>query len=89
MGDGIRLREGRRTYTIQVAVPPDLKEQVLGAGGKPVAVIERSLHTSDPREAKARGAKERADILAMFSDIRRGLLAAPVEPHAHRRDCRP
>jgi len=49
MGDGISLRAARRTWTIQVAAPPDLKAQVLGAEGQPVAVIERSLHTTAPR----------------------------------------
>ena len=41
MSDGVRLRPKRRTYTLQVAVPPDLAGRVVGARGQPVDVLRR------------------------------------------------
>jgi integrase len=73
MGDGIRLPPKRRTYTIQVTVPRDLRGRVIGARGQPVNIIERSLDTTDRRDAETKGAIERGRILAMFADIRKGL----------------
>ena len=73
-GDGIRLRPGRKTYTIQVGV------QVVGADGKKrVKVIERSLHTTNRSEARLRGAVERAAILERFAAIKAGMPIADVE----------
>src|SRR5215813_9438488 len=63
-GDGVRLRPGRQTYSVQVGV------QVVGRDGKKrVKVIERSLKTTDRTQARLRGAVERARILEEFAGI--------------------
>jgi integrase len=77
--DGIRLRPRRRSYSIQVAVPADLVGRVLGPSGKPVKIVERSLHTSDSREARDKGVIERGRIAEMFRTIRAGLPVPDVE----------
>ena len=64
MSDGIRKRPGRKTLTLQIAVPADLFDETNGPGGKPIRIsrvlgtnkkpikiVETLLGTADPKEA--------------------------------------
>jgi len=73
MADGIRIKDGRKTYTYQIGVPRDLSGKIKGASGKPVRIVEVPLGTANRREALRKAAEERARQLTRFESVRKGL----------------